>query len=142
MAGALRDRHGGIRGLLELLDEHQEAVEYDLITLGLRLRDIGPDFTWHDLAVITRNLPLDSALSRAHLGPDYQWTLANLLAAAEVDALRVANWQRSDAKKSDYPKPIQRPGIGPEPKVREAVSMDEMRDRLERKRRMSIVPKD
>lgn len=41
------------------------------------------------------------------------WTLDRQLLAAAVDALRVANWQRSEGKKKDYPKPIPRPGVGP-----------------------------
>jgi hypothetical protein len=140
VAGALRDRHGGIRGLLELLDEHQEAVEYDLIERGIRLRDIGPTFTWHDLAVIVRGLPQDSALTKSMLGRDYEWTTTNLLLAAAVDELRIANWQRSkDATRNNRPKPIPRPGVEPEKKTRKAVSVEEMREKLESKRHLSVV---
>lgn len=64
MAGRLADQHGGIAGLVELIEQHSEAVEYDLITHGLRLRDLGTTFTWRDLLVIMKRQPRGSALSR------------------------------------------------------------------------------
>lgn len=43
-----------------------------------------------------------------------QWGLTEQLLAAGVDALRVANWQRTG--KGKRPKPIERPGVGPKRK--------------------------
>lgn len=55
MAGRVRDLSGGIAGLRGLIDDHSEAVERDLIGLGLRLRWLGTErLTWRDLLVIVR----------------------------------------------------------------------------------------
>lgn len=143
MAGALRHRSGGILSLLTLLDEHQEAVEYDLISLGLRLRDLGDTFTWHDLKIVVGGLPQDSAVSRSILGPDYIWDNLSQLLATAVDELRVANWmQTEDATKkfpANRPEPIPRPGLKKaKPRKREAVSIEEMAARL-RDRKLTVV---
>lgn len=61
--------------------------------------------------MFVRNLPGDSALRRAYLGDDAAWTLGDQLQAATVDALHVANWQRSGDNKAPRPKPIPRPGV-------------------------------
>lgn len=46
------------------------------------------------------------------MNPDaYSWGLTEQLLAAAVDALHVANWQRSGGKKKDRPKQIPRPGL-------------------------------
>lgn len=42
------------------------------------------------------------------------WGLTELLLAEAVDALRIANWQRGSGKRSEYPKPLPRPGVEPE----------------------------
>lgn len=114
MAGGLQGDAGGIEGLLRLLDEHGEAVEYDLITLGLRLDDLGTErLTWRDLWVIVHHLPRTSALSRAIGGSDAEWGLTDHLLAVAVDAIEVGNWQRaSSGRKSPLPKPkpVPRPG--------------------------------
>lgn len=39
------------------------------------------------------------------------WTLDAHLAALEVDALHVGNWQRAGRKGARRPKPIPRPGV-------------------------------
>lgn len=139
MAGALRDRHGGIRGLLDLLDneEYREAIEYDLIDKGLRLRDLGePGFTWRDLYVITRKSPPASALARELYGEDAHWGLLEQLAAAMVDAQNLANWLQSKdgAKNRNRPKPIPRPGVKADKDInkfgKDAVPIDEMADFL------------
>ena len=110
MAGGVQDQHGGILGLLTLIDEHGEAIEYDLISLGLRLRDLGTDkLSWRDLAVIARQLPRESALARAMVEESSQWGVTEHLLALVVDVLAVANWQRGGGKGS-RPKPLPRPG--------------------------------
>jgi len=60
-------------GLLDLLEEHGEAVEYDLIDAGLRLRWLGTEaLTWRDLLVRVRRSSKGSALYRAlHPAPDH-----------------------------------------------------------------------
>ncbi len=111
MAGGLEGHGGGIRSLLDLLDEYEEAVEYDLIALGLRLDDLGTErLTWRDLWVIVNNLPRSSALVRAVAGTDAEWGLLEHLTAVVADAVEVGNWQRQGKASAPKPKPIPRPG--------------------------------
>lgn len=133
MEAGLRCRRGGIRSLLELIRQHQEAVEYDLIGLGLRLDDLGtPALSWRDLWVIARWSPSGSALDRARRPDETWWGLTEQLLASVVDQLRVANWQRTDAKRSTYPWPIPRPGVEPQHKQHGSTGMpmDQMREWL------------
>lgn len=126
--------------LVEFIDEHQEAVEYDLIGLGLRLRDFpNAGFTWRDLLVIVQQSPRTSAVYRSVAGPDWEWDLANQLRAASVDALNGANWQRGSGKDRDRPKPIPRPGVEPDAKSwgKGALPVDEMADWLGWERQMT-----
>lgn len=55
MARRLVGGRGGIYGLLELLDEHQEAIEYELLVIGRHLDELGTRaLTWRDLYVLVR----------------------------------------------------------------------------------------
>lgn len=91
MAGRLWRDTGGILGLLKLLDEHQEAVEYDLITMGLRLEDLGHSLQWRDLIVIIRQAQPGSAIYRAR-NPYHEWTLARQLQVAQINDARRLAW--------------------------------------------------
>lgn len=98
--------------MLNLLDEHGDAVEYDLICLGLRLRHLGTKrLTWRDLKVIIQQQPASSALFRAMNPEEHHWTLGNQLIAAAIDALHTANWQRAGDPKAPRPRPTPRPGV-------------------------------
>lgn len=124
--------HGELLGLLDLLDEHAEAVTYDLLTLGLRLRDLGTDaLTWAELLAVARHAPPGSAVRRA-TDPDHIWGLPEQLLAGVVDLLAVGNWQRGQMPRRDYPKPIPRPGVEPESTTygSQPLPMDEMADWL------------
>jgi len=113
VAAGLGRRPGGIRGLLGFLAEHREAVEYDLIALGLRLDWLGSGrLSWRDLLVVIRQAPRNSAVNRAQ-DPDHAWGLPEQLLAALFDATRVGIWQRGSGKRSDYPEPLERPGVKP-----------------------------
>lgn len=120
-------------GLLDFLDEHERAVEYDCLRLGLRLRDLGSErFSWGDLLVIVEQAPQDSAVFRSFYPDEAMWGLREQLLAAAVDALNVANWQRGSGKRKDYPKPIPRPGVEPTSKTygSKPVPIDEMAEWL------------
>ena len=114
MAEALRGDFGGIYGLLDIYDEHREAVEYDLITLGLRWRDVGSkSLTWRDAWVVASSSPRTSALARAIQGDAAEWGTTDYLLAIVADVLQGANYQRGGGK-GRKPKPIQRPGKKPQ----------------------------
>ncbi|MBP2211082.1 hypothetical protein JOJ87_001426 [Rhodococcus ruber] len=131
MGRELGSRPGGILGLLALLEEHSEAVEYDLIRMGLRLDWLGTDdLTWRDLHVLVRQSGPDSALVRA-LNPDSRWDLHALLLAEAVDTLHDLRWMKTKDghKNRNRPKPIPRPGVEiPEDEqvIGEAIEMDDL----------------
>lgn len=120
--------YSDILGLLNLVEKHEEAIAYDCITLGLRLRNIGTeDFTWGDLLAIVRQSPRSSALFRAQYPDESVWGHQEQLLALIADNLAAANWQRAQGKKQDYPKPIPRPGVEQDNKFgSEALTIDEM----------------
>lgn len=134
MEAGLRCRRGGIRGLLELIRQHREAIEYDLISLGLRLDWIGSErLTWRDLWVIVQQLPRTSAMARSVDPEATLWGQAEQILAGIYDALNVANWQRGEAKRHTFPKPLPRPGVEPESQsfgAGDGIAMDEMARRL------------
>ncbi len=115
MAGGVDGQPGGILRVAGELSEHRAAIEYDLITLGLRLDDLGTEsLSWRDLLVILQNLPRTSAYARDTLGDDVMWGLGEQLLAIVADRLDVANWQRgNEGRKSPSPRPklIPRPGV-------------------------------
>ena len=125
-------RYTEIIGLLDLMDEHEEAIAYDCLTLGLRLRNVGTeDFTWGDLLAIVRQSPRSSALYRAMNPDEAEWGLTEQLLAVVADYTAVGNWQRGQGKQKDYPKPIPRPGVqGDKRYGKQAVSIDEMAEWL------------
>ncbi|WAB09125.1 tail assembly chaperone [Arthrobacter phage Eesa] len=106
---------GGICSLAGLLEDHGEAIEYDLLVMGRRLDDLGTELlTWRDLLVVVKQSGPSSALARA-LQPELAaWAngqvLADLLATA-VDLLAGANWQRQGKKSAPKPKRVKRPGV-------------------------------
>ena len=114
MGRCVRRVHGGIRDLLALLREHGEAVEYDLIRLGLRLDWLGTEaLSWRDLHVIARQAPTDSALARS-VEPDLAtWGLSEQLLAMVADYLAWMQWAKTEdgAKGRRMPKRIPRPGV-------------------------------
>lgn len=130
MAAGLRGHAGGIQGLLELIASHKEAVEYDLLALGLRLAWLGtPALTWRDLLVIVRQSPPGCAVHRA-LDPDtWRWGLSEQLLALNADYAAIAAWQRSGDSKAPRPDPLPRTDeVAPAPET--GVSLEEANRRL------------
>lgn len=122
-------------GLVLLIDEHGPAVEYDLIKLGLRLRQLGTDaLSWRDLLVIVQHSDHRTAL-QASMQPDAApWGLSEHLLAVLADAVIAGNWMQSrdGQKNKNRPKPIPRPGVEPVNKKfgGKAESIDTIRDWL------------
>lgn len=113
MGGRVRDVDGGILGLLDLLAEHRGAIDYDCLTLGLDINDLGTDrFPWSRLRAIVVYASETSALARSVHGSRASWSTTNHLLASVLDALNVANWQRT-GRKGNRPKPTPRPGDEP-----------------------------
>lgn len=112
MAGGFECDGGGIFWLLDLIEERPEAIEYDLISHGLRLRQLGTDaLWWRDLMVIVQMQPRSSALTRITEPEVAEWGLSEQLLAEVADMLHVRVWQSGKARKADQPKPIPRPGV-------------------------------
>jgi len=112
VAGKLKGHTGGIRRLLELIQQHGSALEYDLIRDGLRLRDCpSAEFTWRDLHVYVKHLPPDSATVQAVDEKFGGWTRGDRLLAIIANMLRLLWW----AKTKDGHKGRRRPAmIGPD----------------------------
>ncbi|MFD9949683.1 hypothetical protein ACFWYW_55645 [Nonomuraea sp. NPDC059023] len=113
MDGAFRSEAGGISGLHALLVEHGEAIEWDLSHYhhGRSIKDLFTGaMSWWQLRAYLSHLPRESALARSLLGNDVMWGLNEQLLAAAIDALKVANYQRSGGK-GRKPKPFPRPGV-------------------------------
>ncbi len=120
MAGGREDHGGGIRQLLDLIEEHGSALEYDLITLGLRLRDCPSEgFDWRDLLVIVRNSDDRSRLWQSQNPKFAGWTLTDRLLAICANALRWLVWSKTKdgSKNRNRPEPIG-PDMGSDKKVR------------------------
>lgn len=84
------------------------------------------DFTWHDLLVIVRHLPKDSALWRAKDPEGWDWKIQTHLLAAAVDALHWLQWAKTKGAQDggDPPEPWPRPGTPDEEP--EGMELDDM----------------
>lgn len=140
MAEGFRGPVGGIHGLIDLIREHGESIEIDLIQVGLRLRDVGTDqFTWRDLKLFLRGLSVHSATFTATHPEEAGWDNKAMLLADAVDQLRWLVWAKTkDGQKNrNHPQPIQRPGV--EPTVKKVsgtpVTIDKFGDQLKKLRK-------
>lgn len=89
MARRVRHSAGGIFGLLELVDEHQEAIEFELLIIGRHLNELAtPALSWRDLYVLVRRwqrTPGNAFAAAVHGGEVPSW-IEQVLALV-VDAL-------------------------------------------------------
>lgn len=111
MGGALRCRRGGIVGLLLLPRPQWQAIEVDLLPLGLGWDDVGERLSWRVLVAFVRHSPRTSALMRARYGARVAWSDAEQLLAILVDLQSTALWFKTEDghKGRKRPKPIPRP---------------------------------
>lgn len=94
-----------------MAEDHAGALNYDLMRMGLRLRDTGTGaLTWGDLRDVIKYGREDTALALEQNGAAVLWSITDHLLATAVDALHNANWQRGGGK-GLKPKPIPRPGV-------------------------------
>lgn len=109
-------RPGKILGLHRFLSEHGEAVEYDLLTLGLDLRLLGTRaLTWHRLDAVIQQAADDerSALWRDLAGVDAEFPLSNRLLAQITNSVRLLVWQNTSDATSKQPKHTPKPILPP-----------------------------
>jgi hypothetical protein len=100
---------GKILGLLNILRDHGEAVEYELLRVGKRLDDIGTEaLSWHELWIVAINAPPKSPLHISIAGDAAFWSIETYIFASILDALNNANWQRGGGK-GMRPTPVKRP---------------------------------
>lgn len=118
-----------------MIEEHGDAVEYDLIALGLRLRDLGSAaFNWRDLWVVVKHAPSSSALTLSVDGTEtIEWDLTRQLLADVADTLHLLWWAKTTDGQANpprnQPEPIPRPGVEDDTKRigDEPMDFDEMR---------------
>lgn len=116
MAGGVDGHGGGIVGLVRLLNEHGEAIEYELLTIGRHIDNLGTRrLTWRDLKVVALGSPPGGALHRSIDPLGAGWTADTYLLAAVADYEALSVWQRG-GKKNNKPKPVWRPNVKAEKK--------------------------
>jgi len=160
-----RAKPGGIERLWKLLDEHSEAVEYDLIGQGLRLGGLWTgDLTWRELQIVIDRLPPESATktamrealseedlavlsgmeSKGH-GP---WSRMEHLLAAVNDQVSLLRWVTvAIASKEPPPQPAlyPRPGVArpAQPKaVDHAAGRAHLQKMRDERRHLQLVQKE
>lgn len=131
-------RVGGIFGLVDLLEEHGEAIEADLLRYyQVDVADLfSGDLSPRRVLALIRHLPRDAATKREVAGDVTAWGETEHLLALAIDTLNVANWQRAGDKRNPRPRPVPRPG---DPVTRHRMTPEQVRDRLlEQKARMEV----
>lgn len=92
--GVRRDA-GGIAGLVGVLRDHREAIEYDLLRIGLRLDHLGTRrLTWRDLLVMVRKAQPESALYKS-MNPQWQRTHELSMLQSMEFTLRWLQWAKT-----------------------------------------------
>lgn len=120
MAGGREDHGGGIVGLLDLIEEHGTALEYDLIALGLRLRYCPSEgFDWRDLKVVVSQADDKTKLWQSQNPKFAGWTVTDRLLAIIANGIRWLVWAKTKdgSKNRNRPKPIG-PDMAEDKKVR------------------------
>lgn len=120
--GGRRGQRGGIAGLAEIIAEHGEALEYDLMTKArMTLDDLGGALSWRALRSFVAHLDHTSALWRATREEADEWVpwldgsivaplLANLL-----DVTNLYRWEFASAHAAKGHAKPRRPDLTPVP---------------------------
>lgn len=112
-----RDHSGGIISLAKHIDEHREAIEYDLmVRTGHELNDLGRTLSWSAFRSFLKKLDIHSALL-SEINPELSvWadqTKTNAILADIYDVLASINANLiaiGTRKAARPPKPYKRPG--------------------------------
>jgi hypothetical protein len=120
--------------LVDIIDEHPHALNYDLMRCGSRLRD-WPDngVSWGDLVSLVTHAQPDSATFKA-LNPHWQQDVSTDLLRSIEASLRWLQWAKTpDAPKGrNIPEPFLWPWEQPEDESikGDAMTLDEAADWL------------
>lgn len=108
---------GGIISLARFVDEHREAVEYDLLTkTGYELGDVGSVLSWNALNSFIKNSDADSRLSM-ELEPDFAiWSTRSKTNAILADIFDLLAAINANIKALGSGKPAKKPEKYPRPK--------------------------
>lgn len=118
MGSVFRHHYGGIASLACLIEEHGEAIDYDLMTLThYRLDDLGESLSWGSLRTFVNHLPAGSAYFRDKFPEHSTWAtgeiIAYLLADIEdsINNLRYEQRVAHSGKKGKQPQQYPRPWL-------------------------------
>lgn len=140
-----RDHSGGIISLAKHIEEHREAIEYDLmVRTGHDLNDLGRTLSWSALRSFLKKLDIHSALF-LELNPDIAiWSdtaktnaiLADIYdVLASINANLIAIGSRKQARKpKTYPRPIKTEHDDEKRFGKGALPPEELHEWIERKR--------
>lgn len=123
--------------LASYIQEHREAVNFDLLTkTGYELSDVGRRLSWSALDSFIKHTPPDGALMR-ELRPELaEWSTTaktNALLADIYDILAAINSNlcaKGSGKRAKRPKPYPRPGRSSAKKVGTALPVAELHKRI------------
>lgn len=108
MERPLGDRSPGILGLVRLLEEHGEAIEFDLPRYwpGRSLHELATgEMTWRELRTFVRHLPRESAYIRSVHGDLVEWGVAEQLQATQINDARLYYSGKKSLPESKLVKP-------------------------------------
>lgn len=139
MAGGVEYYGGGIAALAALVADHEGAIRFDLLCLGLRLDWLGTELlSWVDFAAVVRFLPLSSALVGELNGSPRGVTTEMVLLQEVVNSSRRVEWYlAAQGSKRKPKKPEMVDLLRPKKKTRttwrhrpDAMTVEEMNKRL------------
>lgn len=120
MAGPRRREPGGIAGLLDLIEEHRSAFEYDWRSrFGLPLRSVfRGEMTWREALALTRELYRDPAshVSAAVAEWAHPMSREAFVLADVYDVMAKANFKNT----RPYPRPTNQPKRSQRPRHSQA----------------------
>lgn len=105
--------------LVGLAREHPRALNYDLMGVGHRFRDLDDvhsDLSLGDLLDLVSYADPTMAIYRV-LNPEWEWDLTNQLLAFLIDHHQLQAWAEG-GRKGPKPKPIPRPGVAEKDETR------------------------
>lgn len=122
-----RDDRGKIVALIDLLVEHGEAIEYDLLVMGVDLADLGTArLTWRRAVNLVSRLGHDTQIALEMGAP--VWSRTDQLLRLVLWTLHATNWDG----KGKRPQPIPMPPNPYTDPVTPVVVTDKARDALAR----------